>query len=145
MTITDPPTTTDQVWSVPKQSITSGRQTKKTPTKQIDRVPRIDAVGVEGFRFVHRVLEANLHLAMTWTGPMGLPSGVTREQAESRGQFLPERRPTLAECTTTLAETAQDVAGQQVAQARPTRTDRAQDPDPGVSTTGHADQRTIRG
>jgi hypothetical protein len=40
MTITDPPaTTTDQVWSVTEQSITSGRQNKKTPTKQIDRVP----------------------------------------------------------------------------------------------------------
>ena len=126
MTITDPPTTTDQVWSVTEQSITSGSQNKKTPTKQIDRNPR--------------------HLAMTWAGPMGWPSAVTREQAESRGQFLPEQRPTLAECTTTTrAETAQDVADEQVARARPTRTGRVQDPDAGVSTTGHADQRATRG
>ena len=84
-------------------------------------------------------------LAMTWAASMGWPSGVTRVQAESHGQFPPEQRPTLAECTTTRAETAQDVAGEQVAQAGPTRTDRAHDPDAGVSATGHADQRTIRG
>jgi hypothetical protein len=150
MTTTDSPTTTttttDQVWSITEQSITSGSQNMKIPTKQIDRVPRIDAAeSVEGFRFVHRVLEANRHLAMTWAASMGWPSGVTRVQAESHGQFLPEQRPTLAECTTTRAETAQDVAGEQVAQAGPTRTDRAHDPDAGVSATGHADQRTIRG
>ena len=146
MTVTDSPTTTDQVWSVTEQSITSGSQNKKTPTKQIDRVPQIDAVeSVAGLRFVRRVLEANRHLAMTWAASMGWPSGVTRVQAESHGQFLPEQRPTLAECTTTRAETAQDVAGEQVAQAGPTRTDRAHDPDAGVSATGHADQRTIRG
>ena len=102
MTITDSPTTTDQVWSVTEQSITSGSQNKKTPPKQIDRVPRIDAAeSVEGFRFVHRVLQANRHLAMTWAASMGWPSGVTRVQAESHGQFLPEPRPTLAQCTTT--------------------------------------------
>jgi hypothetical protein len=148
MTTTDSPTTstTDQVWSVTEQSITSGSQNMKIPTKQIDRVPRIDAAeSVEGFRFVHRVLQANRHLAMTWAASMGWPSGVTRVQAESHGQFLPEQRPTLAECTTTRAETAQDVAGEQVAQAGPTRTDRAHDRDVGVSATGHADQRTIRG
>ena len=146
MTITDSPTTTDQVWSVTEQSITSGSQNKKTPTKQIDRVPQIDAVeSVAGLRFVRRVLEANRQLAMTWMGSMGLPSEVTREQAESHRQFLPEQRPTLAECTTTRAETAQDVAGEQVARARPTRTGRVQDPDAGVSTTGHADQRATRG
>ena len=70
---------------------------------------------------------------------------MTRAQAESTRQFLPEQRSTLAECTTTRAETAQDVAGEQVAEARPTRTDPAQDPDAGVSATGHADQRTARG
>ena len=132
MTITDSPTTTDQVWSVTEQSITSGSQNKKTPTKQIDRVPQIDAVeSVEGLRFVRRVLEANRHLAMTWIGSMGLPSGVTREQAESPGRLLPEQRPTLAECTTSRAETTQDVAGEQVAPVGPTRTDRSQDPDAG--------------
>ena len=147
MTTTDSPTTTtDQVWSITEQSMTSGSQNMKIPTKQIDRVPRIDAAeSVEGFRFVHRVLQANRHLAMTWAASMGWPSGVTRVQAESHGQFLPEQRPTLAECTTTRAETAQDVAGEQVAQAGPTRTDRAHDPDAGVSATGHADQRTTRG
>jgi len=149
MTITDSPTTTDQVWSVTEQSITSGSQNKKTPTKQIDRVPQIDAVeSVAGLRFVRRVLEANRQLAMTWMGSMGLPSEVTREQAESHRQFLPEQRPTLAECTTTRAETAQDVADEQVAQARPNRTDRAQDPDAGAGAgagaTCHTDQR-IRG
>ena len=134
------------MWSVTEQSITSASQNKKTPTKQIDRVPQIDAVeSVAGLRFVRRVLEANRHLAMTWMGSMGLPSGVTREQAESRRQFLPEQRPTLAECTTSRAETAQDVADEQVAQGGPTRTGRAQDPDAGVSATGHADQRTTRG
>jgi hypothetical protein len=146
MTITDSPTTTDQVWSVTEQSITSGSQNMKIPTKQIDRVPRIDAAeSVEGFRFVHQVLEANRHLAMTWAASMGWPSGVTRVQAESHGQFLPEQRPTLAECTTTRADTAPEVAGEPVAQARPTRTDRAQQPDGGVRTTGHGDQLTGRG
>ena len=76
MTVTDLPTTADQVWSVTEQSIASGRRNKKTSTKQIDCVPRIDAVeSVAGFRFVHRVLEANRHLAMTWMGSMGVPSG----------------------------------------------------------------------
>ena len=67
-------------------------------------------------------------------------------QAESGGrQFTPTQRPTIAECTTTRADTAPEVAGEPVAQARPTRTDRAQQPDGGVRTTGHGDQLTGRG
>jgi len=147
MTITDSPTNADQVWSVTEQSIPSGRpnrQNKKPPTNQINRLPRVDAVeSVEQyFRFVHRVLEVNRHLALTWTGPVGMPSGVTRERAESRGRFLPEHRPAVAECPTSRAETAREAAG---AQATPTQTDPAQDPEAGLTRTGHGDQRTTRG
>jgi len=150
MTITDSPTNADQVWSVTEQSIPSGRpnrQNKKPPTNQIDRLPRVDAVeSVEQyFRFVHRVLEVNRHLALTWTGPVGMPSGVTRERAESRGRFLPEHRPTVAESPTGRADTAQQVAGEQVAPARPSRTDPAQDPAAGLTRTGRGDQLTTRG
>ena len=125
MTITDSPTTADHVGSVTEQSIPSGRQNKKTPTNQIDRLPRIDAVeSVERyFRFVHRVLEVNRRLALTWTGPVGVPSGVTRERAESRGQFLQEHRPAVAECPTSRADTAQQVAARRShRQDRPGRT-----------------------
>ena len=59
-------------------------------------------------------------------------------------------RPQLAEddeqcCPRPGSRSVDIVAGEQVARARPTRTDRAQDPDAGVSATGHADQRTTRG
>ena len=83
---------------------------------------------------------------MSWTGSVGSPSRVIREQAESSGrQFRPTQRPTIAECTTTRADTAPEVAGEPVAQARPTRTDRAQQLDGGVRTTGQGDQLTGRG
>jgi hypothetical protein len=148
MTTTDSPTTTaGQVQSVTERS--PRRHSEGTPTDRVDWwSPRITAVeSVERyFRFVHRVLELNRELAMSWTGSVGSPSRVIREQAESGGrQFTPTQRPTIAECTTTRADTAPEVAGEPVTQARPTRTDRAQQPDGGVRTTGHGDQLTGRG
>ena len=145
MTITDSLTTADQMSSVTDQTIPAGRQNKKTPTHQIDRSPRIDAIeSVERFfRFAHWVLEVNRHVAWTWTGPAGVPFRVTREQAESPGQFLPEQRPTVAEYPTNRARKAQQVVGEHVAPATPTRTG-DQDPDAGVTTPGDDDQRTTR-
>ena len=150
MTTTDAPTTTTGggVSSVTEPSVPSDGSREPTPTDRGDwwsRSPWITA-GEWVDRYVGCVsvtLELTRQVVLSWTEPVGWPSGATREQPDTGGgRSIPEQRPTVTEgaAATRHADPGQPAAADRVATTRRTRTGRARQPHWDATTTGQGDR-----